>query len=265
MILDNRSGQPHQTPPASCRDRGRMRGWAGALCLSSSQQDSVRCREAEGSHPHKAPASTPPLPLSLQNRRCTIGPCYTSPEEFMLPERRRCIQMHEVAKILRVDHNLTWLPEPNESLIALSSQLPPLELISTALVLAFAGDRLLMTELVSRGWDIPGGHIEPGEHPEATVRRETLEETGTTLGELHQLGHQRLRLLGPAPAAYAYPYPDCYQVFYQARVISLADFLPTPEARGRAFFPPAEARTFAWMRFMRVLYETALHMVMQEL
>src|SRR5579871_5066483 len=154
-------------------------------------------------------------------------------------------------KIIRVDHNLTWLPEPHESLIALSSQLPPLELISTALVIAFVGDRLLMTELASRGWDIPGGHIEPGEHPEETVRREVLEETGATLGELHLLGYQRLRLLGPQPAAYAYPYPDSYQVFYRARVISLSDFQPTPEARSRALFPPAEARTLAFVRFMR--------------
>jgi len=90
-----------------------------------------------------------------------MGACYTSPEEFMLPEKRRCIQMHEVEKIIRVDYNLAWLPEPNESQIALSSQLPPRELVSTALVVAFAGDRLLMTELVSRGWDIPGGHVEP--------------------------------------------------------------------------------------------------------
>ncbi|HET9922294.1 MAG TPA: hypothetical protein VFQ30_20855, partial [Ktedonobacteraceae bacterium] len=68
--------------------------------------------------------------------------------------------------------------------------------------------------------------------------------------------------LGPAPVAYAYPYPDCYQVFYRAQVISLPDFLPTPEARGRALYSPSEARTFAWVRFMRDLYETALRMTM---
>jgi|SRR5690348_2368544 len=166
--------------------------------------------------------------------------------------------MCETEKIIRVDQNIPWLPEPNESLIALSSQLPPLELISTALVVAFAGDRLLMTELASRGWDIPGGHVEPGEHPEATARREVLEETGATLGELHLLGYQRLRLLGPAPANYAYPYPDSYQVFYRAQVISLSDFLLTPEARSRALHSPSKARTFAWVRFNSELYETAL-------
>ena len=172
--------------------------------------------------------------------------------------------MHEAEKIIRIDYNLPWLPEPNECLVAFASQLPPLELVSTALVLAFSEERLLMTELVSRGWDIPGGHIEPGEHPEETVRREALEETGATLGDLYLLGYQRLRLLGPAPTNYEYPYPDCYQVFYWARVISLGDFLPTPEARGRALFPPAEARTTGFVRVMGDLYEAALHKIMQE-
>jgi 8-oxo-dGTP diphosphatase len=172
--------------------------------------------------------------------------------------------MREAEKIIRVDYNLPWLPEPNESLIAFASRLPPLELVSTALVLAFAGDRLLMTELVSRGWDIPGGHVEPGEHPEETVRREVLEETGAMLGDLHLLGYQRLRLLGPAPADYGYPYPDCYQVFYWARVISLSDFLPTPEARGRALFPPEEARTTGFVRVMEDLYKKALRKITQE-
>jgi 8-oxo-dGTP diphosphatase len=167
-------------------------------------------------------------------------------------------------KIIRVDYNLTWLPEPNESQIALSSQLPPQELVATALVVAFAGDRLLTTNLVSRGWDIPGGHVEPGEHPEETVRREVLEETGATLGELHLLGYQRLRLLGPEPASYDYPYPDCYQVFYWAQVISLADFLPTPETQGRALVPPSEARALPWVRHNGELYETALYMVIHK-
>jgi 8-oxo-dGTP diphosphatase len=167
-------------------------------------------------------------------------------------------------KIIRVDYDLRWLPEPNESLIGLTSQLPPLELISTALVLAFDGDRLLMTELVSRGWDVPGGHVEPGEHPEETVRREVLEETGATVGDLHLLGYQRLRLLGPEPVEYHYPYPDCYQVFYRAQVISLTDFLPTPEARGRALYPPAEARAFRCVQFNEGLYEAALGLALQE-
>ena len=33
-------------------------------------------------------------------------------------------------------------------------------------------------------WDLPGGHMEPGESPEATARREVAEEVGVTLVEL---------------------------------------------------------------------------------
>ncbi|MHB8598702.1 MAG: NUDIX domain-containing protein [Ktedonobacteraceae bacterium] len=166
--------------------------------------------------------------------------------------------MPKADKILRVEYNIAWLPEPNESQVVLSSQLPPQEFVSTALAVAFAGNHLLMTHLISRGWDIPGGHIEPGEYPEEGVRREVYEETGATLGQLHLLGYQRLRLLGPRPVAYSYPYPDCYQAFYWAQVTSLDVFLPTAETRGRALFPPAEARTQSWVQSNPELYEAAL-------
>jgi 8-oxo-dGTP pyrophosphatase MutT (NUDIX family) len=166
--------------------------------------------------------------------------------------------MPEAEKFLRVEYNIAWLPEPNEIQTVLSSQLPPQEFISTALAVAFVGDHLLMTNLISRGWDIPGGHVEPGEHPEETVRREVYEETGATLSQLHLLGYQHLRLLGPRPTAYRYPYPDCYQAFYWTKVTSLEDFLPTAETRGRALFPPAEARTLSWVQINRELYEVAL-------
>lgn len=34
-------------------------------------------------------------------------------------------------------------------------------------------------------WDIPGGHVEPGEIPEKTVKREMLEEMELKVGELN--------------------------------------------------------------------------------
>jgi 8-oxo-dGTP diphosphatase len=168
--------------------------------------------------------------------------------------------MHETENVLRVEHNLAWLPQPNESQLLLASDLPPPELVTTAFAGAFAGDRLLMTNLRSRGWDLPGGHVELGEQPEETVRREVQEEAGATLGALHLLGYQRLRLLGPQPQEYRYPYPDCYQVFYWAQVESLKDFFPTAETEGCALFTPLEARALSWVQRHRELFEAALKM-----
>lgn len=172
--------------------------------------------------------------------------------------------MDEAKKILRVEHNLAWAPKPNESQLVLSPHLPPLELVTTAFAFAFAGDRLLMTNLTRRGWEIPGGHMEPGERPEEAVRREVFEEALTTLGPLHRLGYRHLRLSGPKPASYRYPYPDSYQAFYWAPIATLSDFLPTAETQGRALFPPLDARALSWVQHHRELYEAALLMATSE-
>src|SRR5215472_13178407 len=66
MNVDHRIGSWEQTPAPSCRDRGWMRGWVGALCLSWWPHAALGCRHADGAHPgedrHKAPASTQPRP-----------------------------------------------------------------------------------------------------------------------------------------------------------------------------------------------------------
>ncbi|HEU5380429.1 MAG TPA: NUDIX domain-containing protein [Ktedonobacteraceae bacterium] len=162
------------------------------------------------------------------------------------------------ATILQVEQNIVWLPQPNEGYIVLSAQLPPREMLVTALVLAFDGDRLLQTKLTRRGWDIVGGHIEPGELPEETARREAYEEAGAKLGPLHLLGHQHLHLSGPRPASSRYPYPDSYQVFYWSHIESLDEFIATEEAQERGLFAPDRARTLPWVCAHTELYLAAL-------
>lgn len=167
--------------------------------------------------------------------------------------------MQSDERILQIEQDLPWLPQPNEVYTILSSRLPPFEGTATALVLAFEGDRLLQTHLTARGWDIVGGHIEPGESAEQAARREAYEEAAATLGELHVLGYQRLRLLGPCPTAYRYAYPESYQAFYWAQIEALGSFTPTPETRERALFAPDAARDLPFVRARRELYLAALH------
>ncbi len=166
--------------------------------------------------------------------------------------------MTDSEKILKTEYNLPWLPQPNEALTVLSGELPPTRLISTVFVLAFMGDQLLQTKLVKRGWDLIGGHIEPGESPVEALEREAYEEARVRLGPLHLLGYQRLHLSGPRPLEYRYSYPDSYQVFYQASIVSFDDFSSTGETSARGLFSPTQAEQFPWVQAHRELYQSAL-------
>lgn len=56
---------------------------------------------------------------------------------------------------------------------------PPTDLpVTSACVLATAGERLLLVDVRKRGWDLPGGHLDPGEDAVTALRRELLEEAG---------------------------------------------------------------------------------------
>jgi 8-oxo-dGTP pyrophosphatase MutT (NUDIX family) len=161
-------------------------------------------------------------------------------------------------KTLRVDWDIEWLPRPNETHWILDDALPPRELVTAAFALAFDGDRFLMTRLTHRGWDIPGGHLEPGETPLEAALRETYEETCATLGELMLLGYQKILIRAPRPDGYPYPHPIAYQVFYWGRVARLDPFRETSEVMARGLFSPDEAREVAWVQRYPELYDAAL-------
>jgi 8-oxo-dGTP pyrophosphatase MutT (NUDIX family) len=167
-------------------------------------------------------------------------------------------------QVISTERNVEWLPLPNEFSNVLSSHLPPLALITTALALVFDHRCLLMTHLRHRGWDIPGGHIELGETPEQAVHREVLEETGATLNKVNLLGYQHIHLLGKKTTNSRYPYPDSYQVIYLARLGSLGAFQNTKEVSDRALFTPSEARSQRWIKQNRLLYEAALEIIAAE-
>ena len=161
-------------------------------------------------------------------------------------------------KILKTERDVDLLPKPNQVRSILGDGLPPLELITAASVFAFEGDRILLTRLHSRGWDIPGGHIDGGETPEAAMRREVREETGAVLDRVELLGYVHLQVLAPKPEGYRYPYPDSYMVSYWATIAALEDFAGDQEAAARGFFAPEEARRIPWIQGMVEMYEVAL-------
>ncbi|CAG7646563.1 NUDIX domain-containing protein [Paenibacillus allorhizosphaerae] len=160
--------------------------------------------------------------------------------------------------VVREGKNVAGIPLPNETRLIISGRLPDTERITCAFVLAFQQDQLLLTHLHERGWDIPGGHIEPGETPEEAVKRELYEETGASIGSPMLLGYEQIRLLGEKPAHYKYPYPDSYMVFYTAAVARLDAFGSTDETAGRSLFEPERAYRVPWVKEHSALYEEAL-------
>lgn len=167
-------------------------------------------------------------------------------------------------QLLGTGYNIPWLPQPNEISLILADTLPPRELITSAFALAFHEGNFLMTRLHQRGWDIPGGHIDPGETPEATMRREVMEEAAVELGPVHLFGYQRIHLLGDVPADYRYPHPDSYQVFYIGRVAKMLPFTPTTEASERACFALPEALQQRWVQENPLMFDAAYQMMTEQ-
>lgn len=76
-----------------------------------------------------------------------------------------------------------WLPRPFDQ------DADPTHVTASALVTD--GRRVVLHRHKRLGrWMQPGGHVDPGEHPAATARRETAEETG--LAAVHPPGGPRL-------------------------------------------------------------------------
>lgn len=87
-------------------------------------------------------------------------------------------------------------------------------------------------------WDIPGGFVDAGEHPEDGARRELLEETGLDLPVVSLLGMWMDTYGDTSEADKMYP-QSLLNMFYLAQI-------PDDHERPTPTVDPAEASEYGW-------------------
>jgi 8-oxo-dGTP pyrophosphatase MutT (NUDIX family) len=164
-------------------------------------------------------------------------------------------------KLVKTVNERLWMPAPGVARLFITDEIPPVERCSTAFGFVFVGEKILLTRLRDRDWDIPGGVIDPGETPETTAIREVWEETYAKVKIIEPIGIQEIELLGPKPEGYRWPYPISVQVYYLCELVKLYSFEPNHESSERRFFSPEEARLVHTMENHDLIYEEGLRRV----
>lgn len=122
---------------------------------------------------------------------------------------------------------------------------------------AFVKVNLLLIRHNTRGWDIPGGHIEPGESLDTALRRELFEEAAAIASSFCLLLFF-IRLGGPKPPGYKYPYPESYISCFAGHLLELKAFHGEFETVERRLFTPTEVRGLEWYQSHTEMFELAL-------
>lgn len=96
------------------------------------------------------------------------------------------------------------------------------------LIVAVYQGKLLFTCHSKRGWELPGGKIEPGETPEEAAVREAWEETGAVIKDVEKIGEYRVSVRENTPFIKA---------IYLAKVESIGELPQGFETIQAALFP----------------------------
>ncbi len=115
------------------------------------------------------------------------------------------------------------------------------------LVFPWQGDRVLVADILGRGWCIPSGRVEPTETSLDAVRREAQEEAGATLKDIQYIGCYQISERQEVRWA------DCYV----ARIECLGEIGMKEESQGRKLVTMAELPEMyhLWNDLTRMVFE----------
>lgn len=106
---------------------------------------------------------------------------------------------------------------------------PPAEYVTSIRTVLVTAQGIAVLHNADGSHMLPGGRREEGESFAETLRREVLEETGCTIKDSVLIGFIHVRILSPRPEAYAYPYPDLFQVVFASEGDSVVEASSDPD------------------------------------
>lgn len=119
-------------------------------------------------------------------------------------------------------------------LLDANAALPPFDKVTSVAVVPFDARGNIVTALLERGPDLPGGHMQEEEMSfDATARREAMEEAFVILGRLEPACVIQSDYYGGLPEQLT------YMVVLTGRVESFLPVVPDGETSGREILAPA--------------------------
>lgn len=133
-------------------------------------------------------------------------------------------------ELIHTTRNVKYLPLPNRVDFIASQIMTSIHLTKTSFVIPFVdSENVILANNVRRGYEIPGGHVEPNEMLIEAAQRECLEETGYEINNLIPIGFLRMTSEGDPPPEWKYPHPISYQQFFAGEVDHSNLFVPNDE------------------------------------
>ena len=121
------------------------------------------------------------------------------------------------------------------------------------LVFPWEEDRVLVCDILGRGWCIPSGRVEPNESSIEAVRREALEEAGAILKDVQYIGCYQITERREVRWA------DCYV----SLIDSLVEIGMKEESNGRHFYKLHELPEIyhLWNPLTQMVFEHAKEVI----